>query len=834
LGGGLPTGTVTFVFTDVEGSTRLLHELGAEGYGELLSEHRRAIREAFGRHGGHEIDTQGDAFFYAFSSAAGALAAADEAQRHLARGRMRVRVGLHSGNPLLTPDGYVGLDVHRAARIAAAGHGGQVLVSGPTRDLLFENGDLPGGSELIDLGEHRLKDLTQRERIYQLGTATFPPLTSLNQSNLPVAATSLIGRERELADLVALLRDGARAVTVIGPGGTGKTRLALQAAAELVEEFPGGVFWVSLGGLTDPELVIPTIGNTLDAQGDLAEHIGKKKLLLLLDNFEQLLEAAPAVAALLTGAPGLKVLVTSRSPLHIAAEREYPLDPLSDDDAVEFFVARAAAAGRTLQPDDTIREICRRLDRLPLALELAAARLKVLDGPSLLRRLDRALPLLTSGAREAPQRQRTLRATIEWSYELLGPEAKALLARLGVFAGSFSLEAAENVASADLDALAELVDASLLKSSGDDRFLLLETIREFAIERLEETSEAQARRAAHASYFLALAEQSETELYQAEQARWMALLVADEDNLREAMARSAASGDADSMLRFVAALWLFWYRRGSSEPGRWYEVASGLEADAPAGLRARVLYGAAQIPMMRADWPPTRDLLEQSRALAEGTGETLTLVRALSDLGTTYHYLGDYEASRRCFDEGLAIARRMGDRGRAAMIVGNAGEAAVEQGDGERAEALLTEALAEYRALGDSLGVASVLDSLGKLSLQRDQIDRAAAYFSEGLSVVRPLGALTVSAIFVAEAGRIALARGDLSAAARMFGATDALTQRLDVSLYEVPEYQASVEVASAALGDGAFEAAHAAGANLELDEALSEADLLLSGPQAS
>jgi predicted ATPase/class 3 adenylate cyclase len=834
LGGGLPTGTVTFVFTDVEGSTRLLHELGAEGYGELLSEHRRAIREAFGRHEGHEIDTQGDAFFYAFSSAAGALAAADEAQRHLARGRMRVRVGLHSGNPLLTPDGYVGLDVHRAARIAAAGHGGQVLISGPTRDLLFENGDLPGGSELIDLGEHRLKDLTQRERIYQLGTATFPPLTSLNQSNLPVAATPLIGRERELADLVALLRDGARAVTVIGPGGTGKTRLALQAAAELVEEFPGGVFWVSLGGLTDPELVIPTIGNTLDAQGDLAEHIGKKKLLLLLDNFEQLLEAAPAVAALLSGAPGLKVLVTSRSPLHIAAEREYPLDPLSDDDAVEFFVARAAAAGRTLQPDDTIREICRRLDRLPLALELAAARLNVLDGPSLLRRLDRALPLLTSGAREAPQRQRTLRATIEWSYELLGPEAKALLARLGVFAGSFSLEAAEDVASADLDALAELVDASLLKSSGDDRFLLLETIREFAIERLEETSEAQARRAAHASYFLALAEQSETELYQAEQARWMALLAADEDNLREAMARSAASGDADSMLRFVAALWLFWYRRGSSEPGRWYEVASGLEADAPAGLRARVLYGAAQIPMMRADWPPTRDLLEQSRALAEGTGETLTLVRALSDLGTTYHYLGDYEASRRCFDEGLAIARRIGDRGRAAMIVGNAGEAAVEQGDGERAEALLTEALAEYRALGDSLGVASVLDSLGKLSLQRDQIDRAAAYFSEGLSVVRPLGALTVSAIFVAEAGRIALARGDLSAAARMFGATDALTQRLDVSLYEVPEYQASVEVASAALGDGAFEAAHAAGANLELDEALSEADLLLSGPQAS
>jgi predicted ATPase/class 3 adenylate cyclase len=838
--GGLPTGSVTFVFTDVEGSTRLLHELGAERYGELLSEHRRAIREAFARHDGHEIDTQGDAFFYAFSRAADALAAADEAQRHLAGGRMRVRVGLHSGHPLLTSDGYVGLDVHRAARIAAAGHGGQVLVSGSTRDLLAGHSEHPGSSDLagdvdlVDLGEHRLKDLTQRERIFQLGTATFPPLTSLNQSNLPVAATPLVGRERELSDLLALLRDGARAVTVLGPGGTGKTRLALQAAAELVEDFPGGVFWVSLGGLTDPELVIATIGNVLEAQGDLAEHIGKKKLLLLLDNFEQLLEAAPAVAALLGSAPGLKVLVTSRSPLHIEAERAYPLDPLSEQDAVDFFLGRAAAAGRTLEPDATVREICRRLDRLPLALELAAARVKVLDARSLLQRLDRALPLLTSGARDAPQRQRTLRAAIEWSYNLLGPAGKSLLARLGVFAGSFSLDAAEAVASADLDGLAELVDSSLLKPTGDGRFILLETIREYALELLEDTGDAAARRQSHATYFLALAERSETELAKADQARWMALLVADEDNLREAMARSAANADTELVLRFVSALWLFWYRRGSSEPERWYRLALSMPGNVAPALRARALYGAAQIPMMRADWQSTRDLLEECRSLAEATADTLTLMRALSDLGTTYHYMGELEASRRCFDEGLTIARRMGDRGRAAMLVGNAGEAAAEEGDGDRAEPLLTEALAEYGAMNDSLGVASTLDSLGKLALQRGQIDRAAGYFREGLSVARPLGALSVYAIFLAEAGRIAVARRQLPAAARMFGATDSLIQRLDVSLYELPDYEASVGNAREGLGEDAFGTAHAAGAVLELDEALSEAEALLAGSQAS
>ena len=818
--GALPTGTVTFVFTDVEGSTRLLDELGSERYGELLAEHRRAIRQAFGRHDGQEVDTQGDAFFYAFASATDALAAAADAQTDIADARMRVRVGLHSGQPILTADGYVGLDVHRAARIAAAGHGGQVLVSGPTRDLLGARDDL------VDLGEHRLKDLTQRERIFQLGEATFPPLKTLNRSNLPLAATALVGRERELAALLALLRNGARAVTVVGPGGTGKTRLALQAAAELVEEFPGGVFWVSLGGLTDPELVIPAIGNVLDTQGDVAEHIGTRKLLLLLDNFEQLLDAAPAVADLLRRAPGLTLLVTSRSPLRIEGEREYPLDPLAEDEAVEFFLGRAAALGRTLKPDETVHAICRRLDRLPLALELAAARTKLLDAPSLLRRLDRTLPLLTSGARDAPERQRTLRAAIEWSYDLLGPAARSLLPRLGVFAGSFSLDAAEEVCSADLDQLAELTDASLLKPTGEGRLLLLETIREYAVERLGETGVGHVLRADHARYFVALAERSETELAGPDQGRWMELLGAEEDNLREAMASSSAANDAALVLRFVAALWLFWYRRGESvEPERWYEVAFATRGEVDEGLRARALYGAAQVPMMRADWPMTRDKLEESRALAKATGETRTLIRALGDLGTTYHYLGDQEASRRCFDEGLAMARRVGDRRRAAMLVGNAGEAAAEAGDGKRAERLLNEALAEYRALGDSTALASTLDSVGKLALQRGQTDRAARHFGEGLSIARPLGALALLAGLLSAAAQVALARDDLHKAARMFGAADALVDRLRITLYEIARLEASIDATRSKLGAKRYEAAHAAGARLELEDALDEAE---------
>jgi len=482
----LPTGTVTFLFTDVEGSTRLLHELGDE-YADVLADHRRTLREAFERHGGVEVDTQGDAFFVAFPRASDALAAARDGQAAL-REPIRVRMGLHTGEPLVTDEGYVGIDVHRAARIAAVGHGGQILVSQSTRDLV-------PGDGLVDLGEHRLKDLTAPERIYQLGDEGFPPLKSLNATNLPIAANPLVGRERELDDLSALLLNSARLVTLTGPGGTGKTRLGLQVAAELVDHFPWGVFFVPLAGVEDAELVPSTITATIGIHG--LDELHDRNALVVLDNFEHLLDAAPTVATILTGAARTKVVATSRAPLRIDGEREYPVDPLPDDDALTLLTDRARAVRPTFAPDDATREICRRLDGLPLALELAASRLRSLDSNALLGRLEQRLPLLTAGRRDAPERQRTLRATIEWSYDLLDPELQRLFARLGVFA-TFAAEAAEAVADASFDHVDALVEASLLKPLSTGRFLMLETIREFALAQLRAGGEADGIRLRHA------------------------------------------------------------------------------------------------------------------------------------------------------------------------------------------------------------------------------------------------------------------------------------------------------------------------------------------------
>jgi class 3 adenylate cyclase len=433
-GGGLPTGIVTFLFTDIEGSTRLLSEIG-EQYADVLAEHRRMLREAFVSHDGVEVDTQGDALFYAFGSASEAVAAAGEAQVALDKGPVCVRMGIHTGEPSLTEEGYVGMDVHRAARICAAAHGGQVLFSEPTRLLLDQ------GLGMTDLGLHRLKDLGEPVKLFQLGEAGFPPLRTLNATNLPAQPGPLIGRERELGEVLELLRDGARALTLTGPGGAGKTRLALQAAAELVDDFKDGVFLVPLAAIRDPELVVPTAERVVGARVPLAEHIDERRMLLLVDNLEQVVGAGPALADVLSLCPNLRLLVTSRVLMRVTPEREYSVAPLPDEEAVELFRERAAVA----EPIEAVREICQRLDGLPLAVELAAARTRVLPPDQLLKRLERRLPLLTGGKRDAPARQRTLRATIEWSYDLLSEQESRLFAELSVFAGSFSVEAAEDV-----------------------------------------------------------------------------------------------------------------------------------------------------------------------------------------------------------------------------------------------------------------------------------------------------------------------------------------------------------------------------------------------------
>ena len=407
----LPSGTVTLLFTDIQGSTRLLDEFG-DRYADVLAEHRRVVRAALSRHGGVEVDTQGDAFFLAFERARDAVATAEEVQEELSGGPVRVRIGIHTGEPVVTEEGYVGADVHRAARIMSAGHGGQVVISETTRQLLDST------MELRDLGEHRLKDLSAAQRLHQLGGDEFPPLRTLYRTNLPTQPTRLVGRARELEEAGTLLRS-RRLLTLTGPGGSGKTRLALQLAADAVEEFPDGVFWVPLQALRDPTLVERAIAASLGADTGLTEHVGSKRLLVLLDNFEQVVDAANVVSTLLSETPNAKVLATSREPLHVESEQRFPVEPLPEDDAAILFVERARAVAPGFRPATTVGEICRRLDGLPLAIELAAARVALLDPDELLARLEQRLPILASRSRDAPARQRTLRAAIEWSYELL-------------------------------------------------------------------------------------------------------------------------------------------------------------------------------------------------------------------------------------------------------------------------------------------------------------------------------------------------------------------------------------------------------------------------------
>jgi predicted ATPase len=477
-----------------------LRDLGPEGYADALGAHRRVLRDAFAAHGGVEVDTQGDAFFFAFATAPGALAAAAAARERLRAGPIRVRMGVHTGTPLLTEEGYVGIDVHRAARIAAVGHGGQILVSAATKSLAGEH------ASLTDLGEHRLKDLSAPERLYQLGTGEFPPLKSLYSTNLPVPGSPFVGRERELGEVLGLL-GGSRLLTLTGPGGSGKTRLGLQAAGASAEAHPDGVYWVPLASLRDAALVLEEAGRALGTDDGLADHVGDKQLLLLFDNFEQVVDAASEVSDLLGSCPNLRVLVTSREPLHVTGEQEYAVPPFEHQEAIDFFLARARALDPGFEAKDAVPEICRRLDDLPLALELAAARVKALTPEQILQRLERRLPLLTGGPRDAPERQRTLRATIEWSHDLLAEDERRLFARLSVFAGGCTLHAAETVCDADLDTLQSLIDKSLVRHT-DGRYWMLETIREFAAEQLG----GEGIRDMHAEHYVALAEEARPNL----------------------------------------------------------------------------------------------------------------------------------------------------------------------------------------------------------------------------------------------------------------------------------------------------------------------------------
>nr|MDQ3356660.1 adenylate/guanylate cyclase domain-containing protein [Actinomycetota bacterium] len=634
----LPSGTVTFLFTDIEGSTRLLHELGAERYEVALADHRRIVREAFTGHGGVEVDTQGDAFFVAFPTAPGAIAAAAEAQAALAAGPIRVRMGIHSGTPHLTAQGYVGPDVHKGARIAAAGYGGQVLVSRETR-VADEN----VGTELTDLGEHRLKDFEGAVSIFQLGTERFPPLKTISNTNLPRPASSFVGREREVAEIDALLRDGARLLTLTGPGGTGKSRLSIEAASGLVPEFKAGVFWVGLATLRDPALVSETIGQTIGAKNGLAAHIGEREMLLLLDNLEQVVAAAPELAVLVEACPNLRLLTTSRERLRVRGEVEYAVPQLADREALELFCARAGLA-----PDATIAEVCRRLDNLPLALELAAARANVLSPAQTLERLSKRLDLL-KGGRDADPRQATLRATIAWSYELMSPEEKTLFARLAVFGGGCTLETSEEVVDADLDVLGSLVDKSLVRHS-EERYSMLETIRGFAVERLDQSGEGDVLRRRHAEHFLALAEAAYPHL-RGDPKEWLDRLTREHDNLRAALDRLEAAGETQLALQLAGALWKFWNMRGYVPEGR-RRLEDALAVDQrPTPVRARALNGATGMALEGGDTASGRAWAEEALALHRELGDAWGIANSRYLLGNVLTEERDWAGAQEIFEE---------------------------------------------------------------------------------------------------------------------------------------------------------------------------------------
>jgi predicted ATPase/class 3 adenylate cyclase len=792
----LPSGTVTFLFTDIEGSTKLLHELG-DRYTEAFIEHRRQLREAFVAHDGVEVDTQGDAFFVVFERAKDAVAAAVDVQRSLSSGPVRVRIGVHTGEPALGPEGYVGVDVVRGSRLCSAGHGGQMLVSQTTRDLVEE--ELPRELALRDLGEHRLRDLTAPRRVYQLLADGLPrdfaPLRTLDSrpTNLPIQPTPLIGREREVRQVGDLLRrEEVRLLTLTGPGGCGKTRLALQVAADLLEGFSDGVFFVPLAPVADPEFVLPAAARALGVKESggrslyetVAALLAERQVLLVLDSFEHLLEAAPAVGQLLRTAPALNVLVASRTPLHLSGEQEYEVPPLAEYEAVELFVERVRAVEPGFEPSAAVPEICRRLDWLPLAIELAAARVKLLSPEVLLGRLGRRLPLLTRGARDLPERHRTLQATIQWSYELLAPDEQRLFARLAVFPDSCSLEAAEAVCTADLDTLSSLVDKSLVRRS-EGRFAMLETIREYALERLEESDEGEKVRQGHADFFVEFAEEMSPTPHRGGR---MPEVETERENIRGALAWLRDSEDPASELRLAATLRDFWVARGPLGEGRlWLDDALVRTAGQEDCMRVKAMSGAAWIAFESGDYARATGLTGESLALAQRLDDREGIAFALNDLGRLAAIRGDeIEATR--FAEGSAEAWRGLDAPRnLCMALYNVGYSALVRGDLAVARARLEESLEIARELGDESRIAMATLGVGFLYLEQELSNEAFVEFSDGLVRSRELANVAqVVHSLVGLAGVAALC-GEGARAARLLGASEGLAQTIGAVLFTGP-----------------------------------------------
>lgn len=892
----LPAGTVTFMFTDAEDSTRLW-EHNATLMRQALERHDALIEHAVERNSGVLIKErgEGDSHFAVFSRATEAVAAARDIQCALNGEKwptptpLRVRIALHTGEASIRDEDYYGTAVNRCARLRSVGHGGQVLLSGTTRDLVALT--LPEGVELRDMGEHRLKDLQGRDRIYQLViaglTADFPPLRSLDSApnNLPVQRGVLIGRSGDIAALRELvLRSDTTEVTLTGPGGTGKTRLALQVASELLHEFPDGAFFVDLSPISDPALVVPRIAQSLGLREmpgqllleTLIDFLRERKLLLVIDNFEQVVAAAPRLGELTAACARVKILVTSRFPLRIYGEREYAVQPLGRPDqstsdlaairdypSVALFEQRAreVRADFKLTPENAIAvaELCSRLDGLPLAIELAAARVKVLPPAALLERLKgereqrqgplnrgSSLRLLTGGARDVPTRQQTLRGAIAWSYDLLDEQERRVFRAVSVFVGGFSLEAAEAViGDTAFDELASLVDKHLMQqepdTEGEPRFLLLETIREFGLDEALAADELRQLRRRHAEWCLSFAEAAEPRVKGShEHSEWMAALMRDYDNLRAALAwglpaagESLSAGSSELPfsrdvlarvgLRLATALWWFWYVSGKLREGRlWLEqavrAASELNVASPANqpaelsrLRAKALIGAGHMCEYQGDIEASTRFSAEGLQAARQLGDQLLIGFALRTLGGLALQEGNCSRARGFLEESLKLCREVNDVNGTRLSLIRLGHVAVKEGNLDLAQWYYEERLALSRSSGDLRGVAVALTFLAGVMVDKHDYIRATELSRESLRMLLEAGTSNISVVpALGSLARIAHHNCNNTRATRLLGALDRFRSNLGMSEYFTLRGLAGDEMADLrkALGDTAFDAA--------------------------